>query len=71
MNTLSASMGLSPDAIRAMSLAALIVQIEEDLLDDVVVEALKRDYGLPVESSAADLIMSLKDEARGLMECAP
>ena len=71
MNNFILGIGLSPDAIRAISLRGLATQVSEGTIDPVVVEELKRDYGLPPDATDADLIESLKDEAAGLYGCAP
>lgn len=70
MDTFSANVGLSPDAIRALSLKGLAMQVSEGTIGPVVIEELKRGYGLPPDATDADLIESLKDEAYGLSECA-
>ena len=71
MNTLSANVGLSPDVIRVMSISALIDQIEKGQLEQVILDSLKADYGLPADASAADLVESLKDDVCGILEGAP
>ena len=71
MDNLIMGIGLSPDAIRALSLKGLAMQISEGMIDPTTIEELKRDCGLPPDATNEDLIESLKDEAYGLSECAP
>lgn len=69
MDNFSANVGLSPDAIRVMTINALINQIEASQLEEVVLDSLKRDYGLPADATAVDLVESLKDDVAGLLGC--
>lgn len=68
MNNLSTNVGLSPDVIRAMTLEALIEEVEGGQIEEMVLDSLKRDYGLPADATSADLIESLKDDICGILE---
>lgn len=68
MGTLPANVGLSPDAIRAMTLKVLIEEVESGQIEEMVLDSLKRDYGLPADATSADLIESLKDDICGTLE---